>query len=73
MVAYKSKVVQFEYNTLNFSPRRHIINEYPMEDNNGSDNSSNFLTDDRHLSETVISDNIYQSISNSPEMIDSVL
>ena len=66
MVSYKSKVMRVEDVTLNLLPNRQNSNTYPREDNNSSDNSSTFITDDEHLRETVIPDNTYISSNKIP-------
>ena len=72
LVAYKSKVMHIEDDTLKLSPIRQK-RKPPREDNNGSDDSSIFLTDDRHLHETAILDNIDLGSNNITEIIDSSL
>ena len=73
MVAYKSKVMHVEDYTLNSSPIRHDSNAYPREYINGSDYSSRFLPDYRHLCETVIPENIYIISNNITESRYSVI
>ena len=72
MVAYKSNMMHVEYYTLNFFPIRHNRNAYPREDNNGSDDSSTFMLDNRHSRETIIPENIYLSKKKIIESRDSV-
>ena len=68
MVAYKSKVMHVKYDTINFSSIRYNRNANPREDNNGSKDSSKFLSDYRHLRETVIHENIHLSRNNITEI-----
>ena len=66
MVAYKLKVINSEDDTLNFSPMRQNINDYPREDNNCGDESIIVLQYDGHLCDTIIVDNTDIMINKFP-------
>ena len=62
-----------EDGTFNLSTIIHNNNSYPREGNNGGYYSSAFLTDNRHLCDTVIPENTYLISNKTPEIKVSVL
>ena len=73
MVAYKSKLIRVEDDTLNFSPIRYNSDSYPREDNKCGGYYSVVFTYDGHLWDTFISENTYIRNNIIPEIRDSVL
>ena len=64
MVAYKSRVIHVEYDTLNFCPTIYNRNAYPEEYNNVGYDSSMILIYYGNMGDTVIPENKYISSNN---------
>ena len=73
MVAYKSRVIHVEYDTLNFCPTIYNRNAYPEEYNNCLYDYSAVLIYEGHLGENIIPEHTYPSSNKIPESRDSVL
>ena len=73
MVAYKSKMIHHEDDTLHLFTMRQNSNAYPREEKSCGDDSIIFIPDDRHVGDAVIAENTYHSSNKIYEIICSVL
>ena len=73
MTPYKSKVMHFEDDVLNFSLNRYNRNYYPRKYNNCGDDSSMSLMYDKHSGDIIIAGNIDLRGNNIMESIGLVL